>query len=464
MYIVVIGIGQVGEHLVMTLERERHDIVGVDSDAEVVDRIQSRHDVLALRGHGASEVVLREAGVENADLVFAVTDHDEVNLIAAMTAKQLGARRAVARVQGQDRAVVGVREDLFGIDAVIHPSALVGQEVVNVVRSEGAVRVSELADHRLELVQMEVTDETKHVDVPISRLPLPDQVLVAAIVRRGELYVPGGSDTIQRDDRIFLLGRSTDTAAARALFFRAEMARRILIIGGGVTGEVAARALLRLGMQVTIVEKDVDRADALSAELPDALILHGDGTDNRLLEGAEVARYDVVAALTADDEDNLMAALLARHMGVRRTVAVIQRPDRAEIYSRLGIDAVFSPSHTAVDQILRFTRRAHLESLTVLMEGRAELVEVTALAGARVVGRPLRDLDLPRGILIGAVVRPGRETVIPRGGDSIEPGDRVVVLAAAHARPTVDHLFRASLGVVATDASSSSSSIEATRG
>ena len=446
MYIVVIGLGEVGRHLIRVLETDGHDIVAIDQMADAVRYVEEHHDVMTLVGYGASEEILEQANVSRSDLVVAVTDHDEVNLIAALASRQAGARRTIARTQSYEwaRSKQGVRYNLLGVDVVINPSVLIATELVKIARSHGAVEVIDLAQDRIELVQVEVTERTRFIHRPISSIPLPRDTLISAVVRKGELFVPGGADVIVPDDRIYLLGRPADVPDAEDLFTTSREARRACLVGGGLTGEMIARQLGDEGTEVLIVESQRERAEQLSAALENVTVLHGDGTDTRLLEEEEVGTYDLFAAVTSDDELNLMAALLAQRLGTARTAAIVQRPDYQPIYRQLGIDIVVSPRSVASDHILRFCRRAELKSLTVLQGGQAEVLELLAQPGSRVVGTPLRELNLPRGAIVGAILHED-QVIVPRGDDAVRAGDAVVVLATTSARATVERLFRPGL-------------------
>ncbi len=446
MYIVIIGLGEVGRHLLRVLEEDGHDIVAVDQDPEAVRYVEEHHDVMTLVGYGASESILEQARVNKADLLVAVTDHDEVNLIAAIAGKQVGTKRVIARTQGNEwaRAQQGVRYDLLGVDVTINPSVLVAQELVKIARSHGAVEVIDLAQDQLELVQVEITDTSKYLHRPISSVPLPRDTLIAAVVRDGELFVPGGADVVRPDDRLYLLGRPSDIPDAEDLFTTRRETRRVCIAGGGLTGEMVARSMAEEGGEVLIIESSRERAEQLSASLDKVTVLHGDGTDTRLLEEEEVGTYDLFAAVTSDDELNLMAALLAQRLGAARTAAIVQRPDYMPIYRQLGIDIVVSPRSAASDHILRFCRRTELKSLTVLQQGQAEVLEISAREGCRVVDTPIRQLSLPRGALIGAIVH-GNHVLVPRGDDIVQRGDTVIVLVTSAARAAIERLFRPGL-------------------
>jgi trk system potassium uptake protein TrkA len=443
MHIVVIGLGEVGRHLLDVLDGEGHDVVAIDQDPAHVAYAEEHFDVATMVGYGASQDTLDAAGVAKADLVVAVTNHDEVNLIAALAAKRQGANRVIARAQGTEwaRWTEGVRYGLLGVDVVINPRVLVAQELAKIARSHGASEVIDLAQDRIELVQLELSEHARHTGKPLMNVPLPRESLVAAVVRDGRLFIPGGTDVLLPKDRVYLLGRPQAVVEAEDLFTTRREARRVVIVGGGVIGEALARHLLADRATVMVIEKDRDRAIELSALLPGTTVVHGDGTDLSLLEEEEVGSYDLFAAVTPLDEVNLMAALLAQRVQVPRTACVVQRGDYMEIYRKLGIDIALSPRVVASDHILRFSRTAEVHSLTVLENGQAEVVEVAAMRGCRVLGVPLKRMNLPRGALLGAIVHED-QVVIPRGDDEVRQGDTVILLTTEEARPTVERLFR----------------------
>ena len=442
MNIVVIGLGEVGRHLLSVLDKEGHDIVAVDASAKAVQYAEEHYDVASIVGYGASESLLKVAGVARADLVVAVTNHDEMNLIAALAAKQLGAKHVVARVQGTawSEWTEGIRYGLLGVDVVINPRVLVAQELSRIDRSYGASDVVDLAQDRVELVQIDL-DASRALNKPLSAVELPPHTLVRAVVRDGDLFVPGGADVLVKGDRVYLIGRPDGVLAAERLFSKEREARRICIVGGGVVGKALARELLEQQATVMMIERDLATAEEVSAEFQGLEVVHGDGTDGALLEEEEVGTYDLFAAVTRQDEINLMAALLAQRAGCKRTATIVQRADYTSIYRQLGVDIVLSPRTVATDQILRFSRGGGLHSLTVLEDGQAEVVELTASPKCRAVNKPLHRMNLPRGSLLAAIVH-GDDVIIPHGKDVVHAGDRVILMTTKEARATVERLFR----------------------
>jgi trk system potassium uptake protein TrkA len=444
MYIVIIGLGEVGRHLLRTLEMEGHDLVAVDSSEDAIGFVEDHFDVMTLRGYGANQETLTAARVHQADLVVAVTDHDEVNLIAALAAKQLGARRVIARAQGNawTSTTDGVRHGLLGVDTVINPRVLVAQELTRIARSHGAVDVIDLAQDRIELVQVEVGEHTRHTNKQIQKLPLPEDTLIAALVRDGKLTVPGGADVLLPHDRIYLVGRRDSVLQAEDLFTTRREAKRVAIVGGGVVGRALAENLVEDGTEVLVLEIDRRKGEQLSIDVPGVTVVHGDGTDRQLLEEEEIETYDLFCAVTREDEVNLMASLLAQRVGVERTAALVHRGDYMPIYRQLGVDIVLTPRAVASDQILRYCRATNIQNLTMLEDGQAEVAELRVPRGARVVGQPLRRLQLPRGALVAGIVHQN-EVIIPRGDDEVHAGDTVILLLTEGARPIVERMFGA---------------------
>ncbi len=443
MHIVIVGMGEVGRHLLRALETERHDIVAVDISDEALEDIGEHHDVATLLGYGASEELLLRAGAAKSDLVVAVTDHDEVNLIAALASKRLGARRSVARTQASEWAQwkEGVRYGLLGVDVVINPRILVAQELARIARSHGASEVVDLARDLVELVSVTLSKDTRYLSRPISDLDLPEDVLIAAIVRDDEVFVPGGGDILKADDRVYFVGRPASIRAAEDMFAIGREARRVFIVGGGVIGEALARELAEGKSKVVIVDRNKARAEALADALDGVTVVHGDGTQLSLLEQEEIGTYDLVAAVTQEDEVNLMVGLLAKRAGAKRAAAVVHRADYLDIYRQLGLDIVVAPRTVASDQIVRHVRTSDVVGLTTLEEGKAEVLEIQAMRGCRGLGLPIREMGLPRGALVTAIAR-GNEVLIPHGDDVVGEGDIVVVLTLAAVRPLVERIFR----------------------
>jgi trk system potassium uptake protein TrkA len=442
MHIVVIGLGEVGRHLLGVLDGERHDLVAIDSNVEATIYAEDHFDCATLVGYGASHETLTAAEVHRSDLVVAVTDHDEVNLIAALAAQRLGAKHVIARAQGAEwaRWDEGIRYGLLGVDVVINPRVLVAQELARIAQSHGASEVIDIAQDRIELALVHLTEQNPHTHTPLTNVTMPRGSLVAGVVRHGDLFVPRGQDVLLPGDRVYLIGRPDAVLDAEDMFSTRRAARRVCIVGGGAIGGALARILLATKTDVLVIEKDRDIAEQLSADLPEATVVHGDGTDIELLEEEEIEAYDLVAAVTGQDEVNLMSALLARKLDIPRTACVVERADYVEIYRQLGIDIALSPRVVASDRILRYARPIQVKSLTSIEGGQAEVLELRPPPDARAVGIPLKELKVPPGVLVASIVTKD-DVIVPRGDDVIAAGDTVVVLTTAAARAEMEAIF-----------------------
>lgn len=443
MYVVIVGMGEVGRYVTQVLQSEQHDVVAIDNDTQALNRVGERADVAVLSGYGASLDVLVKARAHEADLVVAVTNFDEVNLLAALASKHIGAKRTIARLQGKEYSNFeeGIQYGMLGIDVVVNPRVLVAQEIAKIARSHGALDVLGLAGNRIEVVQLELKANSKVLHKPLTNLSLPEQVLVAAVVRDRELFVPGGADVLLPGDRVYLVGRTGHMEVVEEQFCGGREAARVCIVGGGVVGEALARSLTGADIEVLVIEKNRDAAERLAMTYPKVTVVHGDGTNLTLLEEEQVGSFDLFCAVSHEDEVNLMSGLLAKRVGASRTVSLVHRPDYMDIYRQLGIDVVLSPRQTASDHILKWVRQTELKSLTILEGGQAEILELEATAGSRVVGTPIKRLNFPRGAILGAIVSRGAARV-PRGEDVIAAGDTVVVLTTASTRSQVERLFR----------------------
>jgi trk system potassium uptake protein TrkA len=443
MYVIVVGMGEVGKQITRELEAEDHEVVAIDSRAEAIKAIEDSLDVATLKGYGASPEILRTAGASRADLLVAVTDNDEVNLVAAMVGKDLGASRTIARLQGRefDHGDAGVHYDMLGIDMIVNPLILVAQELTEIARSHGANDVQGLAANRVELVQVELPARSKVLHKPLAKLSLPADCLVAAVVRDRELFVPGGSDVLLPGDRVYVIGQSGHMEHVEDMLTGGHEATRVCIVGGGVVGEVLARNLAAQDVEVLLIEKNLDKARMLGEELPNVTVVQGDGTNLGLLEEENVGKFDLLCAVSHEDEVNLMSGLLAKQVGTEKVAVLVHRRQYQVIYGQLGIDIVLSPRQVASDLILRHVRQAELKSLKVLEDGQAEVLELVANEGTRILGSAIKRLGIPRGAILGAILR-GDDVIIPSGDDEVKAGDTVVVLTTRAARPRIERLFK----------------------
>lgn len=447
MRVVIVGLGEVGSHVTRVLVDEGHHVTMVDSDVASLARAMERFDARSVVGHGGSPVVLREAGVANADLFIAVTEHCELNIVAAITAKGLGAKRTVARVM--DPAYFeeprGVAQNMLGVDLVINPMFQIADDIRRLVRSRSALAVFDFADHQVELVQLSVAMDAPVIARPLKELKLPDGAILAAILRDDQLTIPSGNDSVLAGDEVLVAGLTENVLDVERLFSRKRVKtkRKAMIVGGDTVGAHLARSLDDDDFDVVLLERDRVRCEVLARTLERTVVLNADGTNAALLEEEGVANTDVFVAVSDEDEVNLSACLLARDLGAKRCVALVHRPDYAGICKRLGIDSTLSPRLTVAEQVLRCVREGQTVSVSEVFHGRGLFLEFVVAADSRIVGKPLSEAQIPRGMLVVAAYGPLGARV-PRGDAVLQAGDQAVVFCTPALRGAAEKLFKRS--------------------
>ena len=437
--------GEVGRHLAVTLSREGHSVRAVDRCKESLRLATEQADLQTIEGQGASPRVLRDVQVDKADLVIAVTDSDEANMLASITAKQLGAKEAIARVA--DRAYYeeegGIAHDVVGIDLLLNPQILAAMEIYRVIRSFGAIEAKNLADNRVEVVDIPVTEETRYLHKQLRDIAMPRGVLIAGILRAERLLIPNGGDHIELGDHLWIIGDIDAIPRMQKMFGHAgaRRTRRVMIAGGGEIGLEVARRLERDGARCVVLDNDIERCKELAVSLGDTLVIHGDGTDRSLLVDEEIDSCDSFVALTGGDEVNIMAALLARSLDVARTIALVHRADFQQAAAAVGLDVAISPRRSTAEYILSHVRSEQVSRVVEVENGRAEILELHVPERARVLGRSLMYVDFPSGSIIGCIVR-GKSVFIPSGTDEILPDDIVVMFTLPDVSQQVQRMFR----------------------
>jgi trk system potassium uptake protein TrkA len=444
MKITIIGAGKVGLETARRLCDEGHDILVVDKDEAKLTRVEEQLDVMTLKGNGATAQVLRNPHVVGSDLMLAVTNSDEVNMIAGMTAKKLGIKKSIVRVRDPHYAMDSSfsREDL-GLDLIVNPELAAAREIVRLLTIALPVHTEPFGQGKVQMADITVDESMSHFTKKrIKDLDMPPSCLIVAISRRGDMIVPGGLDTILPGDTIYILGlpESIDIIGSRLKKRRQKKIHSIMILGGGRLAFYLATRLCSIGMSVKIIEQNYTLCQELSERLPNALIINGDGTDVDLLKREGISETDGFIAVTGLDEENLLISLLAKQMGARMAVAKVSRANYAPIVEHLGVDAAVSPRLITASEIVRFIQGGRLLSLVMLLNGKAEVAELIIPDNSRVVGKPLAKLGLPKNIIVGAILRDGK-AVIPEGNEKIQADDRIVVFAMNHSLNTIEKLF-----------------------
>ncbi|NVK21702.1 MAG: Trk system potassium transporter TrkA [Kangiellaceae bacterium] len=435
MKIIILGAGQVGTTLALNLEGEDNDITLIDTDAKRLRDIQDHLDLRTIAGHGAHPNVLYQAGIEDADMLVAVTNSDEVNMIACQIAHTLfQTPTKIARIRSQNyHSHPSLFEDSHvPVDVVISPEQLVTDYVTRLIENPGAFQVLDFANGAVRLVAVRAYYGGPLVGNALSELRhhLPNvDTRVAAIFRRGKPIVPTGHTIIEADDEVFFLAGKKHIRLVMSELQRLEKNyQRVMIAGGGNIGEGLAANLERT-MQVKIIERNPERVQELADKLHDTLVLQGDVSDEDLLNDENISDFDLFVAVTNDDEANIMSALLAKRLGVRKTMVLINRPAYVDLIQGHEIDIAISPQQVTIGSLLKHIRRGLVSNVYSLRRGAAEAIEAVAKGNEQsslVVGRTISDIALPPGTTIGAVVR-NNQVLIAHDNVVIRENDHVIL-------------------------------------
>lgn len=446
MRILIVGAGDVGFQLAKRLASEQHDITLVENDAAKVRRAAEQLDVQVVEGSGSSLQTLRQAGVEGAGVLAAVSNNDEVNLLACRLAKALGVAVTIARVGNPEYMQPGfvLSPEQLGVDHMIQPEREAAAAIVRLLQESSATHVVDLENGSVELIGLILEEDSPLVGVPLSELGRRYQsppVQLVAIDRNHVTIIPKGEDRLAAGDHVFAI---CDPAYAGVFFGLAGKRKRprmdnIMIMGGGRVARYVAE-LLAERARIKIVEQDFNRAERLAADLRHALILHGDGTDFELLQSESLAQMDSFVAVTGDDEDNIIAALLARQSNVKRPIVLVNKVDYLRVLPTIGVNLVISKQMLTVNAVLQWIQHQQVAAIASLPGIEGQLIEYIAGRGSRVTRKPLRDLRFPPNAVIGAILRDGK-LLIPDGNTCVEAGDRAVVFALPDALRELDRLF-----------------------
>jgi trk system potassium uptake protein TrkA len=445
MKIMILGAGDVGFHLAQQLARANHDVVVVEQDRERARLIEDAMDTLVIEGNGAAISVLERAGIARTDLLLAVTSQDEINLMACLSAAQYEVPKRIARVSKPDYYDTGIlTPERLGVHLMINPERECALETYQLLQSSAAVEFAQFEGGLVQLIGVRVQP-----DAPLAGKRLMEagggagrvRALIVAIERGAQTIIPSGQTLVEPGDLAYILGEPSQLPEALALagYDRFKL-RRVIIAGGSREALFLAHLLEENKIGCTILEADRRRAVALTESLQRSLVLHGDATDLELLEMEAAGEADGFVAYTGNDHTNLLSCMLAKSLGARRVISLLDRFDYMPLVSRVGVDAAVSPRMAAVNAILSHVRRGSVLAVATLKGTRAEGIEFDVLPGFRFAGLPLAQVQLPNGSLIGAILRENR-VIIPRGEDSIRIGDRVIVFALPEALRKLEAIF-----------------------
>ena len=435
--IIIVGCGKVGQTLLEQLSKEGHDITVIDQNAELVEETASLHDIMGVAGNGASYSVQMEAGIQDTDLLIAVTASDELNLLCCTIANQVGNCATIARVRTPDysKEAAYLREKL-GLAMIMNPELEAAKEAARILSLPTALEVTPFAQGRAEMIKFKVPKDNYIDGMTVAELGKSSttNIHICAIERNNQVHIPTGSFQIHSGDIISFI---TSHKVAKSFFhdigYKTNQVKSTIIIGGGTGSYYLALQLLALGVSVKIIEKDKKRCEELSMLLPKAIIINGDGTDQALLEEEGIHYTDAFVPLTGVDEENIMLTLYARQVSSAKVITKINRITFKDVINTLDLGSVIYPKHLAAEAIVAYVRaksasqHSEVETLYHMFDYKAEAVEFIVKEDSDVTGILLKDLKIKNNLLVSLICRQG-EIIFPTGSDHIQKGDTVMIV------------------------------------
>ena len=437
--IIIVGCGKVGRTLVEQLSKEGHDITIIDKDAEKVQTLSSLYDVMGVSGNGASYSVQMDAGIENADLLIAVTDSDELNLLCCTVAKRVGDCAAIARVRTPDYSMeAGYLRDKLGLAMIINPEMEASREIGRILYVPTALEVNSFAHGQAEMIKIKVPENNMLAGKKIvqvgKEIDFMDKILICAVERGEEVHIPSGDFQIESGDIIsFVAPRMQAKAFLEHIGFKTNQVKDCMIIGGGKAAYYLANQLLHMGIAVKIIENDRKRCEELSVLLPKAVIINGNGSDEELLKEEGITRVESFVPLTGIDEENIMLTMYARRVSNAKVITKINRIAFREVINSLDLGSVIYPRYITSEAIIAYVRAkkdsmdSNIETLYHMFNSRVEAIEFRVYKESAVTGVPLMKLSLKNNLLISFINR-NNDIIIPSGHDTIEVGDTVMIV------------------------------------
>ncbi|MEK6482064.1 Trk system potassium transporter TrkA [Catalinimonas sp. 4WD22] len=446
MRIIIAGAGDVGKHLAKLLAYENQDIIVIDLNQERLRQLGSQLDVSTIRGSSTSFRVLKDANVAEADLLIAVTESEEVNLATSVIAKQLGAKRTVARISNEEYLMSKETLDLrkIGIDELISPESLAAREIRRLLRIAAVTDTFEFDQGLLSLIGITIDRDSpllNHSLAETSRLNPNNTFVTVAILRDGRTIIPRGDTRIEPNDHVYFIAEPNGIDRVLDLTGKKKIEiKNIMILGGSKAAYHTARKL-STNYNVKLIERDRDKCFELADQLPKSLIINGDGRDVEILEEEGLGNMDAFLALTGDSETNIISCLVAKDKGVKKTIALVENIDYIHLSQNIGVDTMINKKLIAANFIFRYIRKGDVVSITGIHGVEAEILEYEVNNNCRIVNKQIKDLEFPKDAVIGGVVRKGKGQVA-MGNFQFEPNDRVVILSKRESLSDVEKFFK----------------------
>ncbi len=451
MKIIIAGCGKIGTTILASLVAEGHDVVAIDHNPDIISEITNIYDVIGVCGNGAEIGTLSEAGADKAELFVAVTGSDEFNMLSCFIARKMGAAHTIARIRKPEYNdnSLGFMKQHLGLSMAINPELLAAHELYNILKLPAAVKIETFSHRNFEMVELKLKPDSVLDGMTLSqlRIKFKAKFLVCTVQRGDKIYIPDGNFSLKSGDKISI---TADIAELQKLLkemgILQKQARNIMILGGSRTAYYLARRLIASGSSVKIIERDMERCNALSEALPKAVIIYGDGAQQELLMEEGLSSVDAFVSLTGMDEENILISIFASNQNVPTVISKVNRNELASLADKLGLDCLVSPKKIISDVLVRYARAlenslgSKVETLYKLMDDRAEALEFIVGQDFKNINIPLKDMKFHKNILLAGIIR-GRQPIIPSGNDVILPGDRVIVISADRRLQDLSDIF-----------------------
>ena len=446
MRIIIAGMGDVGYHLAKELSNESHDIIAIDTNQQRLTHTDSMTDILSVNGSATSLSILRQANTDKADLFIAVTSSEETNIASAILAKKMGAKKTITRISNEEYLSneVKINFNEIGIDFMIYPEALVVQETVNLIKRTAATDLLEFEGGKLSVMGIRLDKNAPIIHKTLNEVAkeYPNiDFRIVAIYRNFKTIIPMGKDKFLPNDQVFVITKPEGIEMILKLAGKENINfNNIMILGGSKIGRGVAK-LLPEEMTVKLIESDEDKTFTLADELPRTLVIHGDGRDIDLLAQEGIIDVDAFVAVTEDAETNIISCLMAKHLGVKKAIALVDKTDYVPLTQTIGLDSLINKKLNAATNILQYIRRGEVLAQSSLEGIDAQLFEYEAHPNSPVLKKKVKDLDFPKEAIIGGIVR-GEESFIVVGDSQILPNDKVVIFSLPAGIKKLEKLFK----------------------
>jgi len=449
--IIIVGAGEVGYNIASRLASESKRVVVIDKNPDAIRRLSERLDIQVITASGSNPKILIDAGIKETDILLAVTDSDETNLVACLITDLISpSTKKLVRIRNSDFDPYHDRfkKEKPHIDTIINPETEVVNTIKKLMEVPGAVDVGDFAGGQVKYVGIRLDSHSPMAGIKLIDFPAKfenNQPLIAAIIRNNEVIVPRGGNRLESGDLIYLVSEAEKLEKTLNLFGKKiQPIQRALIIGGGRIGERLAKLLEKDCIKTKIIESDIDRCHYLSEQMDKTIVLHGDGSDRKLFLEENVSQSDVIVSVTDDDETNILVSLLAKNLGVENTITRIGKSNYFPLLASIGIEKIVSPRLSAVSSILQAVRKGKVLSDISIFGERGEFIEAIALETSDITDKPLKKIAFPKGAILVGIIRDGL-IMIPTGDSIVKPGDRIILFAVKQAVKKLEKLLTVKL-------------------